>query len=1244
MRFDTGWATLYKVRITVIERISVAASTYGTKSMSVENAAIEPWPKSRCCIIVAGMHRSGTSAITRVVNLLGADIARDMLPARPGDNDRGYWESTAVVDIHDQLLRALGLSFDDPSPLPERWLESSFARDAQRRLTEEIAKDFGGSGIFVVKDPRIARLLPLWLDLLDKLAIKSAVIIPVRNPLEVATSLKRRDEYSVPNQTQAMLLYVRSYLETELASRGRKRLFVPYEQLLSNWALFATKLRNLVGSKVLWHTNSNEAEISNFLTVDLHRNRANRDQLAETPEISATVVEMYDLMTKVADNGDEKLLRPAFDRLGKTASEATKLFHGLILAERDKAQAQVTRLRQDNWASEGRATDEKARLQLELESARARAADLETALANELAGTRSQVTELETELETQSSQMAVMRDQSIAMREEMARLNSELEKRSGELETARLQVQDLEVVAETRAAAAARLSGELTEARHRVSQAALTLESQKNELDAIKRTSIWRLTTPFRLVGEKLPWIPRRWRLSLQLSWRTFTLQLGSIRHGLQTLSGLQAIEASELFDRRYYLEHYPDVRASGVDPVLHYLLHGGVEGRIPTPNFDGAMYLERNPDVRRSGANPLVHYLRYGALEGRDPNGWFDSDFYLNCNPDVRSAGMNPLVHYLRHGVTERRDPNPLQRQNPYLDGITDIRAPESLQLDNFARGHQPMLPFGEAQAEVAPQTLQPADTDQRIANSIQRFRFQQAESKLSYRPLISILMPTYNTPEIFLEAAVRSVIEQTYHNWELRIVDDGSTDPATLEILNLLESRDARIHVTGTPDNRGIARATNAALACASGDFVAMLDHDDELTADALFEIVRVLNVDPTTDAIYTDQDYVSPEGAADGHLLKPDWSPERLRGVMYVGHLLTVRRALAIDVGGFNPRFDFVQDFEFMLRLSERTRNIRHVPKVLYHWRRAPQSVAGGGKAEKGIELLQAAAVQAHLDRLGIIGTAKPNTSHPHRAVIQPANVSVPAIDVLIVGSDVGPMQSNIFESFARACGSRSELWMAEEMAAQVACRGKPRVIPGVGLSQAALVSRVLLEGNNDFVLVVSAGLASGLDGWISWLARPMEESDVACVCPLVCSADGRVAHAGLVIERNGRPRSAWSGADPAADGYAGSMSCAREVSAAWGEAVLLRRAAALSVLTDDTPYWTSDFLVADITLRCTKKGLRVICVPQARVQRPTSLEVDEWRRLDELLFCDAWGEEARRGDPFRNPNFSSTELCD
>jgi glycosyltransferase involved in cell wall biosynthesis len=163
-------------------------------------------------------------------------------------------------------------------------------------------------------------------------------------------------------------------------------------------------------------------------------------------------------------------------------------------------------------------------------------------------------------------------------------------------------------------------------------------------------------------------------------------------------------------------------------------------------------------------------------------------------------------------------------------------------------------------------------------------------------------------------------------------------------------------------------------------------MLDDDDQLTVDALYEVVRALNPEQTIDVIYTDLDYISPEGKPAGHLFKPDWSPALFRGLMYVGHLLTVRRTIALDSGGFGSSFDSVQDYEFMLRMSERTRHIRHLLMALYHRRRIPESVAAGGEANGNIEGLHAAAVQAHLERLLLDGCARPNPRHPHRVFIE------------------------------------------------------------------------------------------------------------------------------------------------------------------------------------------------------------------------------------------------------------------
>jgi hypothetical protein len=292
----------------------------------------------QACIIVSGMHRSGTSATARVVNLLGADIARELMPAIPGNNDRGFWESKAVHDIHESLLKALGSAWDDPLPLPDQWLESEVARQAKRALAQVVTKDFAGSRLFVAKDPRLSRLLPLWLDLLDELKIEPVVVVSVRNPLEVAASLERRDRLP---RAKSLLMYLRHALDIELASRARRRLFVRYDDLLADWRRFAGKLEALVASRLPDPSTANGEEIERFLTVDLYRNRAGREAPADASDVPAAVIELFDAMSAAAETGDEAALRETCDRIRPQVAEATQMFRG-FLPRGDTAARQLT--------------------------------------------------------------------------------------------------------------------------------------------------------------------------------------------------------------------------------------------------------------------------------------------------------------------------------------------------------------------------------------------------------------------------------------------------------------------------------------------------------------------------------------------------------------------------------------------------------------------------------------------------------------------------------------------------------------------------------------------------------------------------------------------------------------------------------------------------------------------------------------------------------------------------------------
>lgn len=220
-----------------------------------------------------------------------------------------------------------------------------------------------------------------------------------------------------------------------------------------------------------------------------------------------------------------------------------------------------------------------------------------------------------------------------------------------------------------------------------------------------------------------------------------------------------------------------------------------------------------------------------------------------------------------------------------------------------------------------------------------------------LARRPTISIVTPVYNVDPQWLARCIESVRAQSYPRWQLCLHDDASTRTDTRMALRGWATLDPRIVVTWSRRNGGISAASNAALARATGDFIALLDNDDELDRDALLEVAALLDRHPDTDLVYSDEDRITqqPDGSTLHHdpFFKPEWSPQLLLACMYTGHLSVYRRSLVTELGGFRTAYDFSQDYDLALRVTERTDRIRHLPKVLYHWRTLPSSAAGGGK---------------------------------------------------------------------------------------------------------------------------------------------------------------------------------------------------------------------------------------------------------------------------------------------------------
>ncbi|MBP7481692.1 MAG: glycosyltransferase [Lacunisphaera sp.] len=411
--------------------------------------------------------------------------------------------------------------------------------------------------------------------------------------------------------------------------------------------------------------------------------------------------------------------------------------------------------------------------------------------------------------------------------------------------------------------------------------------------------------------------------------------------------------------------------------------------------------------------------------------------------------------------------------------------------------------------------------------------------------RRLFSILLPVYRTPPPFLRDCLASVQAQTHPHWELIVVDDGSTQAELTEALHSAARAEPRIHLHPRATNGGIARATNDALAAAAGEYVVLLDHDDLLRPHALAEFDHALQQAPLLDAVYSDEDKIDADGGLVTPILKPGFSPEFLLGVMYVGHALCVRTAVARQAGGFDPAFDGIQDFEFLLRVTEITRRIGHLPRILYHWRQSPGSTALHGNIKGDMDAKQAAAIRAHLTRCGRLEQVLALGAHRVRLTAP----TVPSATLVRVASGMDPL---------------------------------------------AELRRAAAREQTELLLLLSAEPLAGSDDWVRELSAVAALPDTGCAAPVLLSIEQRVLASGCTLDA-GRLVPLMRGFDPAGDGYNGSLPCTREVGAVSAHCVALRR----SLVIDHPAENWADFLTV-----LAGTGLFHRVSGTARIQLPLS----------------------------------------
>jgi GT2 family glycosyltransferase len=502
---------------------------------------------------------------------------------------------------------------------------------------------------------------------------------------------------------------------------------------------------------------------------------------------------------------------------------------------------------------------------------------------------------------------------------------------------------------------------------------------------------------------------------------------------------------------------------------------------------------------------------------------------------------------------------------------------------------------------------------------------------------PLFSVLVPVHDPPLHMLEEAVDSVRGQTFGDWELCLVDDGSADTEVIAALARLAESDPRIRHARHPAARGISEATNTALELARGRYVALLDHDDTLAPAALREIAATIAADPSLDMVYSDEDIVDGGRQVWVHL-KPAWSPDTLRTNGYTCHLGVYRRALVQEIGGFRSQFDGSQDIDMILRLTERSDRVAHVPSILYHWRAHPASTAGGD-AKPYAYVAARGAYAAHLERTGVAGTVGYGPPGLYRVATEVDPATVVAIAVAV--SSTGGL----------AAATRS--WHAQPHAAWRAVLAVPGALHGEAkreLARAGIASGQveLVDGDRDpaVALATAAGraaavadhviilqsLAVGLThDWLARLAGYGAQPGIAAAGPVVLAPDGRVADGGVALPE-GIALHLLHGSRTSMDDFFGYGTSVHNVSGLSG--ALLTPAAVYREIGGLDPS-LRELALIEYCLRAGDSGMRVVTVPDVRLRLSgPDPAVNDLAALRELR---ARWSLRHEGDPFYNAGY-------
>jgi O-antigen biosynthesis protein len=624
---------------------------------------------------------------------------------------------------------------------------------------------------------------------------------------------------------------------------------------------------------------------------------------------------------------------------------------------------------------------------------------------------------------------------------------------------------------------------------------------------------------------------------------------------------------------------------------------------------FDADWYLLAYPDVAAAAVEPAQHYLQWGASEGRDPGPYFSTSAYIARHPELLIDGQNPLLHQLRPGPSK----------------------------------------FVKRLNTAATEDIKDAD----------RTAIYKHIDSLLHQPLISVIMPVYNTPENFLRQAVASVSAQLYPNWELCIANDASSDENVALVLNELAASDKRIKVVHRHINGNISAATNSALELAEGEFIALMDHDDLLHETALYEVAAEINMHPDVDVIYSDEDKIDKKGKRSTPYYKPDFNPELFLCQNMINHLGVYRKKLIDKIGGLRLGFEGSQDYDLALRAwaNSGSNRIRHIPAVLYHWRQNPgHSSFSTNHLDKCISAARAAVREFLVKEIpGAEVRAVADFEHYSR-VHYPLPQPLPLVSVIVPTKDRAALLAVCADGILNKTSYKNlELLIIDHDSVEpktlalfddLKRDARVHILRYTGsFNYSAMNNMAVKKAKGSVIALLNNDIEIIESDWLLEMVSHAIRPEVGAVGAKLYYPDMRIQHAGVVIGLGGVAGHAMHLQQKSSHGYFGQGMLARATTAVTGACLVVRKSIFKEVGGLDFENLRVAFNDVDFCLKVQAKGYRNVWTPFAELIHHESIsrgmentpeKISRFNREADHMISK-W-TSAIANDPFYNPNLS------